>query len=156
MGFAFAFLFIMIVSLIVSTALSATLYSDDAAFKALLNVFISVSFYGGLFTLLFHFVPLRHLTWKRSTQAGLMTSLMFVGGKELIGVYLGNSALNSSYGAAGSLVVLLGWVYYSALIIFIGAHCTTALAILSEEIKKTKPENDRAGYTIHKETRENY
>ncbi|MBC7420256.1 MAG: YihY/virulence factor BrkB family protein [Bdellovibrio sp.] len=137
MGFAFAFLFIMIVSLVISTALSAILYSDDAAFKAFINIAISILFYSALFTLLFHFVPSERLTWRRSWQAGLMTSLLFVGGKELIGLYLGNSGISTSYGAAGSLVVLLAWVYYSALIIFIGAHCATTLAILSKKASES-------------------
>ncbi len=133
MGLAFAFLFIMIVSLVVSTALSITLYSDDATFKSIINIIVSALFYSGLFTLLFHFVPSQHLTWRRSWQAGLMTALLFVGGKELIGVYLGNSALSTSYGAAGSLVVLLAWVYYSAMIIFIGAHSITTLTALQKK-----------------------
>lgn len=133
MGLAFAFLFIMIVSLAVSTGLSAILYSDDASFKAAINIAIAIVFYSGLFTVLFHFVPSQRLTLRRSWQAGLVTSLLFVGGKEIIGVYLGRSALSTSYGAAGSLVVLLAWVYYSALIIFIGAHSITTLAFLQKE-----------------------
>ncbi|MBC7741201.1 MAG: YihY/virulence factor BrkB family protein [Bdellovibrionaceae bacterium] len=132
MGLAFAFLFIMIVSLIISTALSATLYSDDTQMKVLINVLVSLFFYMGLFTLLFHYIPSEHLTWRRGWQAGLMTSFLFVSGKEAIGLYLGHSALSSTYGAAGSLVVLLAWVYYSTLILFVGAHATSTLAIMSQ------------------------
>ncbi len=133
MGLVFAFLFIMIVSLVMSTALSASVYTEHAVFKSFLNVLISILIYMGLFTLLFHYVPSERLTWRRAWHAGLLTALLFVGGKELIGIYLGNSALSTTYGAAGSLVVLLAWVYYSAVIVFIGAHCTSTLAYLAKK-----------------------
>ncbi len=139
MGLAFSFLFIMIVSLVISTALSATIYSENAQFKIVLNILLSLFFYMGLFTLLFHYIPSEHLTWRRGWQAGILTSFLFVSGKEAIGLYLGNSALNSTYGAAGSIVVLLAWVYYSAVILFVGAHATSTLAILSKQAAEVSP-----------------
>jgi membrane protein len=141
MGLAFSFLFIMIVSLMISTALSATLYSNDTQIKIVANIIVSLFFYMGLFTLMFHFIPSEHLTWRRGWQAGMMTSFLFVSGKEAIGLYLGNSALSSTYGAAGSVVVLLAWVYYSALILFVGAHATATLAILSKRAAESSQPN---------------
>ena len=60
-------------------------------------------------------------------QGGLFTAIMFEIGKELIGIYLGRSAVGSAYGAAGSLIALLVWVYYSTLITFMGAQVSSLL-----------------------------
>ena len=143
MGLAFAFLFIMIVSLIASTALSAFLYAQNETFSSVINIAGSTAFFMGLFTLLFHVMPSQRLTWQRSWQAGLTTGLLVVGGKEIIGLYLGQSAMSTSYGAAGSLVILLAWVYYSAMIIFIGAHATTTLSILSKKKSEELHQSDQ-------------
>jgi membrane protein len=59
---------------------------------------------------------------------GLVTALLFVGGKQLIALYVGRTALASAYGAAGSLVVMLVWVYYSAQVFFLGAEFTKVYA----------------------------
>lgn len=126
MGLVLGFLFIIIVSLIVSTFISST-FTGATALDAVVNISASYLIYIFLFSILFHYVPQTCLPWKRSIQGGAITSFLFIIGKELIGIYLGNSAFSSSYGAAGSLVVLLVWVYYSAIIIFVGAHISFML-----------------------------
>jgi len=127
MGLVLGFLFIVIVSLMASTLISSTLGQTSNTFGVILNICASGAIYVFLFSVLFHYLPDKRLPWKRSVQGGLITAVLFLVGKELIGLYLGQSALSSSYGAAGSLVVLLAWVYYSALIIFVGAHISFML-----------------------------
>lgn len=127
MGLVLGFLFIMIVSLVISTAISASLTRNESLLGATLNIIFSGALYQFLFTILFHFLPEERVSWRRSFYGGAISAALFVIGKEFIGIYLGRSALSSSYGAAGSILVLLGWVYYSAIIIFVGAHASFLL-----------------------------
>ncbi len=127
-GFALSFIFIMIVSLIASSIISVAVQSDHASIVRLINILASLVSYIGLFTLLFHYLPNTRVSWKVALHGGLITAFLFVVGKELIGLYLGNSAVGSSYGAAGSVIVLLIWVYYSAMITFVGAHVSSLLS----------------------------
>jgi membrane protein len=125
-GLALGFILLIIASLVASSVMTATFGSYQKLWSTL-NIIISLVSYVGLFTLLFHFMPAQHIRWKRAFQGGLITASLFVVGKELLGIYLGRSALGSAYGAAGSLIVLLVWVYYSTLITFIGAHVSSLL-----------------------------
>lgn len=126
-GLVFGFIFAMIVSLLISTVINLALQQNPSPFASSLNIVVSFILYIAIFTALFRYLPSRRLPWRQASQGGALTALLFVIGKELIGVYLGNSALNSSYGAAGSVVVLLAWVYYSSMIIFVGAHVSFLL-----------------------------
>lgn len=125
-GFALSFVFLMIVSLVFSSILAATFRSDQTLWKVV-NIVASFLCYAGLFALVFRYLPNRRTKWRESALGGLLTAFLFVVGKELIGLYLGKSALGSAYGAAGSIIVLLVWVYYSALITFVGAHVSALL-----------------------------
>lgn len=133
-GLALSFIFILVVSLIVSSVISSSLMTEKNIWASIVNIFISAISYIGLFSLLFRYLPDRRLSWKKSLRGALLTSVLFVIGKEAIGVYLGNSALSSSYGAAGSVVLLLVWVYYSALITFIGAQVSSLIGDARAEI----------------------
>jgi len=82
-----------------------------------------------LFALIFKFVPETKVAWRDVWFGALITALLFWAGKRLIGLYLAKAALGSAYGAAGSLVVLLVWIYYSAQIFFFGAELTNAFAV---------------------------
>lgn len=75
-----------------------------------------------LFILLFRYLPDVRIAWRDVWVGAVITAVLFTLGKRLIGYYLGHSAVTSVYGAAGSLVALLFWIYYSALIIFFGAE----------------------------------
>lgn len=132
MGLALGFLFIMMASLLVSTGISTLVKTDNinlGDWAIALNVVTSLILYCVVFACMFHFIPKKHIPWRQAFQAAFITAGLFVIGKELVGIYLGQSSLNSSYGAAGSIIVLLAWVYYSALIIFIGAHVSYILNI---------------------------
>lgn len=128
-GLALSFIFTMIVSLLASSVISTMLQSQQKVFLVTLDVLVSTVFYFGLFTLVYHYLPTKHVPWRRAWHGGALSALLFVMGKQLIGSYLGNSALGSSYGAAGSVVVLLAWVYYSALVTFIGAQISALLPL---------------------------
>ncbi len=127
-GLALGFILLLIASLIVSSVLSAT-FSTHQELWRWINIIVSYASYVGVFTLIYRYIPNRRIAWKCALRGGSITALLFVIGKEVIGVYLGSSALGSAYGAAGSLIVLLVWVYYSALITFIGAHVSSLLVI---------------------------
>jgi membrane protein len=81
-----------------------------------------------LFAALFKFLPDIHIRWKEALVGAVLTSILFNVGQILIGQYLGRSSVGSAYGAAGSLVVLLVWIDYSAAIFFFGAEVTQAYA----------------------------
>ena len=77
-----------------------------------------------LFAILYKSIPAVRLEWSDVVVGALATSALFTTGKFLIGVYLGRTTVASAYGAAGSLVVVLLWVYYSAQVFFLGAEFT--------------------------------
>ncbi len=81
-----------------------------------------------LFAAIYKVLPDRKLKWKDVFVGAVVTSLLFTIGKSLIGLYLGSSSMASSYGAAGGLIILLVWVYYSAQIFLLGAEFTKAYA----------------------------
>ncbi len=123
--------FLLLVSLIVSAALNAInnyfsqkFISIPAGLLELINNVITLGVIFILFALIFMILPNVHLKLKDVWSGALVTSFLFVLGKFLIGLYLGTSTLGSTYGAAGSLVIVLLWVYYSAQILFLGAEFT--------------------------------
>jgi membrane protein len=122
---ALAFIVLLIVSLAASIWVSTSVHPEDKILMVLFDFMISLVFHCVLFTLIYRFVPAKRLRWSVARRAGLLTGVLFVIGKQLIGSYLGHSALSSAYGAAGSIILVLAWVYYSALITFIGAQLST-------------------------------
>ena len=81
-----------------------------------------------LFALIYRFMPQATIEWRDVAIGALVTAFLFAIGKYLIGLYIGKSALASGFGAAGSLAVLLAWVYYSAQIFLFGAEFTWVYA----------------------------
>ena len=81
-----------------------------------------------LFAFIFKILPNVSLEWGDIIIGAVLTSLLFTAGKSLLGVYLGKAGFTDTYGAAGSLVILLVWVYYSAQVLFFGAEFTRAYA----------------------------
>jgi membrane protein len=77
-----------------------------------------------LFAAIYKLLPEVHLRWSDVTIGASVTSLLFTIGKQLIGLYLGKTSFSSTYGAAGSLVIVLVWVYYSSMLFFLGAEFT--------------------------------
>jgi membrane protein len=122
--------FVLLVSLVlsawiavVSTYVSNLLPAPAAALEAL-NFVISFVVITGAFALVFKLLPDVRIAWRDVWLGAAVTSLFFTVGKFLIGLYLGKSAVASAYGAAGSLVIIVVWVYYSAQILLFGAEFT--------------------------------
>lgn len=90
----------------------------------LANAAVSLVLFSLFFALIFRYLPDRSLPWKDLLRGGVLTSLLFLVGKSLIGFYLSYSAVASVFGAAGSLAAFLVWVYYSAAIFLLGAELT--------------------------------
>ena len=82
-----------------------------------------------MFGLIFKVLPDARIDWKHVRAGAFTTALLFMAGKFLISYYLGHSRMSSAYGAAGSIIVILVWVYYSAIILYFGAAFTRGYAI---------------------------
>jgi membrane protein len=94
----------------------------------LLNLVVSLGIFTVLFALMYKVLPDVKISWSDVWLGALITAVLFVVGKFAIGLYLGHSSMASSYGVAGSFIVLLVWVYYSAQILFFGAEFTQVYA----------------------------
>ena len=126
--------FLLLVSLVISAALVALnewslalLPGFEVVFQ-ILNVITSFLVITLLFALLFKYVPDAEIKWRDVWLGAVITALLFSIGKQAIGLYLGNSDPGSKFGGAGALVIILLWVYYSAMILFLGAEFTQVYA----------------------------
>ena len=129
-GMVLAVGFLLLVSLIISAALAAIgkffggLLPMPEFVLSGINFVVSLLAIAVLFALIFKYVPETKIAWKDVWVGALATALLFTIGKFLIGFYLGKAGVGSAYGAAGSLIVVIIWVYYSSLIFFFGAEFT--------------------------------
>jgi membrane protein len=126
--------FLLLVSLILSAGLSAAghffasyLPGGELVWQ-LANFAIGLAVSTALFASIFKIVPDVDVAWRDVWVGGLVTALLFSIGKLLLGLYIGKSAATSSYGAAGSFVALVIWVYYSTQVFFFGAEFTQVYA----------------------------
>lgn len=126
--------FLLLVSLLISTALAAAgqwiagaAYGETAMWQAI-SFGVSFGVTALLFALIFKVLPDARVRWKDVWIGAIVTALLFSLGRFLISWYLGQAATESTYGAAGSLVALLIWVYYSSQILFLGAEFTQVYA----------------------------
>lgn len=130
MGVAFLFVVSLVVSAMLSFVSTYVLKfpGEMMLLSNLMNVVVSLAVFTGIFAALFKILPDVVIGWRDVWYGALMTAILFTLGKAGIGLYLGQSSMASSYGVAGSLVVLLVWVYYSAQIVFFGAEFTQVYA----------------------------
>lgn len=122
--------FLLAVSLVISTALAALsswLGSSDTLLWQAVNILVSIAVLSGLFSLLLKYFPDADVSWREALPGAVCTAVLFTMGKAAIAWYIGRQGLESTYGAAASLVVLLLWVYYSAQIVLFGAEITRLL-----------------------------
>ena len=128
LAIVFALAFLLLVSLVISAALAgaAALFQgpEQAVLSHVLEIAVSLLVLTFVFALFYKYVPDAEIGWRDVWLGGLITAVLFTLGKTAIGFYLGQASVGSAYGAAGSMVVLLVWVYYSALIMFFGAEFT--------------------------------
>ena len=126
--------FLLLVSLLVSafvtglTTWMGGLLGGAEFIAHALDLLVSFVFITALFAMIYKFLPDVHIQWRDVWIGAVITSLLFTIGKFLIGLYIGSSAVSSTYGAAGSLITVLLWVYYSSLIVFLGAELTQVYA----------------------------
>ncbi|HEY6555266.1 MAG TPA: YihY/virulence factor BrkB family protein [Vicinamibacteria bacterium] len=124
--------FLLLVSLLASATLAASggvlarYLPHIGALAQAASGLSSFAMTTALFALMFKFLPDRPIPWKDVWAGAAVTSLLFSVGRQVIGLYLGRSSLGSIYGAAGSIVVLVVWVYYAAQIFLFGAELTQA------------------------------
>jgi membrane protein len=135
LGLVAALGFLLLVSLIASTAISAlggllnAYLPFGATIAAVINGLVSFLLIALMFAAIYKILPDRSLEWRDVAVGAMVTAALFTIGKSLIGWYIGTSAVASSYGAAGGLLVILLWVYYSSEIFLLGAEFTRAWSI---------------------------
>jgi membrane protein len=128
--------FLLLVSLVVSAALEAlggvlkpvVSLPGGAGIWQGLNFALSFGLITLLFAMIYKILPDAEIAWRDVWVGALITALLFTAGKYLIGLYLGHSTLTSAFGAAGSVILVLSWVYYSSLILLFGAAFTRVYA----------------------------
>jgi membrane protein len=128
--------FLLLVSLLINGLMDAFINKLTEMFPGAtvftvysFNVLLTFLITAFLFAIIFKFLPDAKIRWKHVRAGSFTTAVLFLIGKFLIGYYLGHSKLSSAYGAAGSVIVILLWVYYSAMILYFGAEFTRAYAV---------------------------
>ena len=134
-GVVFALGFLLLVSMLLATALQVLLAHAPSLLPLLGNL-VTLLMYVMVFALLYRFLPDRPVPWRRAFIGGAITAALFVLGRWAIGYYLAEAAPGSAYGSFGTLVLLLVWMYYAALVFFLGALTT---AVMDERLRKTRP-----------------
>jgi membrane protein len=126
--------FLMLVSLMISAILAAItgyfeyLIPGANVLWHLLDAWVSFGVVVLLFAAIYKIVPDVHIDWEDVWTGAIVTAVLFTAGKAAIGFYIGRSGVGSAYGAAGSVMILLAWVYYSSQILFLGAEFTKLYA----------------------------
>ena len=134
-GMVLVLAFLLLVSLVVSAAFAVLeryaggIWSGSYRVFALLSSAVAFGVIAALFAVIYKVLPEAALSWGDVAIGAIFTAVLFTLGKYAIGLYLGRGAVASSFGAAGSVVALLLWVYYSAQIFFLGAEFTRQYAI---------------------------
>ena len=126
--------FLLLTSLVVSaglhalgTYMSGVLPGSELVLQ-ILNFVISFAMVSALFAAIYKILPDRNLSWRDVVVGAVGTAFLFTVGKTLIGLYIGSSSVASSYGAAGALIIVLLWIYYSSQIFLLGAEFTKVWA----------------------------
>jgi membrane protein len=141
--------FLLLISLVLSAALAyigryfGGIVPLPAPVLEALNFLVLLAVITGLFALMFKYVPDAQVSWRNVMVGAVGTALLFTVGKFLLGLYLGKASVGSPYGAAGSLVAVVVWIYYSAQIFFFGAEFTHVYAathaVKAEEMPEIEP-----------------
>lgn len=125
-GLVLAVLFLLVISMSVTTLLNVTIgrFADDESAVAMLA---SLIVYTITFALMYHFLPDRRVRWRLALAGGALTSVLFMAGRAAIAWYLAHQGTASAYGAMGTLVLTMLWVYYAGMILFGGAVVTATI-----------------------------
>ncbi len=148
--------FLLLVTLIANSLMDIFMQSFSNSFPKVETLFVYIfnlvlSFFiiAFLLAIIFKVLPDAKIKWKDVRPGVIVTTLLFMGGKFLISFYLGRSRVSTSYGAAGSVIITIVWVYYSAIILFVGA-IFTRLYIMHKKGTRIYP-NDYAVWVENKE-----
>lgn len=145
--------FLLMVSLVVSAALAILenyftgIWKDAAVLLSWISHGISFLVIATMFATIYKLLPRIRLSWSDVTVGALGTAALFTLGKFVIGLYIGNSGVADSFGAAGSMIALLLWVYYSAQIFFLGAEFARQYALQMGSLKH-KPDQETGANTV--------
>ncbi|MGY3229790.1 membrane protein [Luteibacter sp. HA06] len=130
-GRAFALLgglaFVLVVSFIVSAVIQTLIRGDGTTWKVI-EYAVSVLVFVGAFGIMYKVLPDAVIDWSDAVIGAVLTTVLFLGGKFVIGLYIEHSNVGGAYGPAGAFVVLLTWMYYSSLIVLMGAELTRGVA----------------------------
>jgi len=144
-GMVLVLAFLLLVSLVVSAAFAVLgryaggIWSGSYEIFAMSSSAITFAAIASLFAMIYKMLPEAPLSWRDVWIGALFTAVLFTLGKSLIGLYLGRGAVASSFGAAGSVVALLLWVYYSAQVFFLGAEFTRQYALQLGSLRELPP-----------------
>ncbi|MFT4249359.1 MAG: YihY/virulence factor BrkB family protein [Pseudomonas sp.] len=136
LGVVLALGFLLIISMIATTALQVAFARLPSALPAL-GYTTTLLLYAAAFAFLYHYLPDRRVEWRQAILGGVITALLFAFGRYLIGLYLARAAPGSAYGSMGALVLLLVWLYYAILVFFAGALITALIAERAEARRQT-------------------
>lgn len=138
MGVVFGLGFLIVVSMIAHAVLQLVIDQLPGG-TTVYSTLIAFVLYGLVFGTVYHVLPDRPAGWKLSMAGGFITAGLFLVGRWAIGLYLGHAALGSAYGPAGGLVVLLVWIYYSAIVFFSGALMTAMFDEMRKQGRAAQP-----------------
>lgn len=144
-GMILGLAFMLMVSLVLEAAMAATgrwwgsLFGGWELTAQTLNVLAGFALTAVVFALIYKLMPRVRVLWSDVWLGAVVTSLLFTVGKFLIGLYIGKSSVASGFGAAGSLVIILVWVYYSAQIFLLGAEFTQVYARTFGSMRDSRP-----------------
>lgn len=130
-GVVLALGFLLVVSAALTTALEVV-FAGSPTLPVLGNL-AALGIYSLAFALMYHYLPDRRVRWQQALLGGVITSLLFVLGRWAIGLYIARAAPGSAYGSMGTLVILLVWMYYAAMVFFTGALVT---ALIDERVSR--------------------
>lgn len=153
--------FLLLVSLVINglmevfiNYLSSVLPDIQVIFVYVFNLLMTFIITVLLFSIIFKVLPDAHIKWKQVRPGAIAAAILFMGGRFLISYYLGHNKLSSAYGAAGSVIVILLWVYYSSAILYFGAEFTKAWVVETKQriypgkyavwIEETETQPDRS------------
>jgi membrane protein len=127
MSLVLGILFLLLVSLVATTVVGMIVPQSGWAWN-LVTLAVSFAVFVLLFAAIFKILPDVRIEWSLVWRGAVVTALLFAIGKYALGLYLAGVSYESSYGAAGSLVAMLVWVYFSSIIVFLGAEITQVYA----------------------------
>jgi len=140
LGLVFALGFLLIVSMTISTVLQLAFERVEWMLPLMASIATGL-IYASAFALMYHFLPDRSVGWRRALGGGVATALLFMLGRAAIAWYLRRADPGSAYGSMGTIVLALVWIYYAAMIVFVGALLT---AVIDERAKAGRAHKAKA------------